>query len=73
MNTTSHKPDWIKLGEVIDLADRRAGIGESKIKAMLREDANSAAPQVTTRVFEGCKKKRYGRVSIMRFLQISET
>lgn len=69
----SQKPDWIKLGEVIDLADRRAGIGESKIKAMLREDANSTTPQVTTQVFKGCKKKRYGRVSIMRFLQISET
>lgn len=73
MNHPSQKPDWIKLGEVITLAADRAGIGESKLKAMLREDADSAAPQVTTRVFVGCTRKRYGRASVMRFLQISET
>lgn len=69
----NEKPEWLKLGEVIELARTRAGIGESKIKIMLRTDAQTDAPVVRVKVFLGCTRKRYGRVSVCRLLQIPET
>ena len=68
----SHKPEWIKLGEVLSLASQRANIGASKMKIMLREDAATTQPVVKSRLFDGCKHKRYGRASVCRLLQIPE-
>lgn len=65
------QPEWIKLADVVELA-RRAQIGAGKIKSMLREDRKARAPVVQTQVFPGCTRRRYGRASVCRLLQITE-
>lgn len=70
----STKPHWIKLAEVIELARDKAGVGEGKIKEMLRTDAALPEDQrtVLVNVFPNCTRRRYGRASICKLLQISE-
>ena len=68
-----NQPEWMKLGEVIELAREKVGLGRSKLLEMLRTDAENPEPVVEVRVFDGCVRRRYGRVSVCRLLQIPES